>query len=94
MVVTEVRSYFRRIIGHTVTNSVNVHWISTKIGTFALIGPLSVPNFITTGLCVGVLWQILQSVREVEGKKQRNYSKILAARISEMSGAIFFNFGM
>ena len=30
MDVTEVRSYFTRIIGH---NSVNVHYIPTKLGT-------------------------------------------------------------
>ena len=59
---------------------------------FALISPLSVQNFSPIGARIRVLLRILQSVRkeEVEEKK----TQTLAARISEVAGAIFFKFGM
>ena len=56
------------------------------------MSPLSVPKFSSIGAPIRVLWRILQSVRkEVE---EKNEEKTLAARISEMAGAIFFTFGM
>ena len=59
------------------------------------MSPLSVPNFSPIGARIRVLLRILQSVRkEVEEKKRRKNPKHLAARISEMDGAIFFKFGM
>ena len=62
---------------------------------FALMSPLSGPNFNLIGARIRVLFRILQSVRkEVEEKKRRKKTQTLAARISEMAGAIFFKFGM
>ena len=58
------------------------------------MSPLSVPNFSPIGAQIRVLWQILQSVRKEEEKKQRKKTQTLAACISEMAGAIFFKFGM
>ena len=63
------------------------------------MSPLSVPNFSPIGVRIRVLLRILQSVRKEveeveEGKKRRKKKQILAARISEMAGAIFFKFGM
>ena len=61
---------------------------------FALMSPLSVPNFSLIQARIRVLLQILQSVRkEVEEKKTKKKTQTLAARISEMDGAIFFKFG-
>ena len=49
------------------------------------------PNFSPIGVRIRVLWRILQSVRkEVEEKNPQT----LAARISEMAGAIFFKIVM
>ena len=56
---------------------------------FALMSPLSVPNFSRIGARIHVLWRILQSVRKEEEKTQT-----LAVRISEMARAIVFKFGM
>ena len=62
------------------------------------MSPLSVPNFSPTGARIRVLFWILQSVRkeeEIEEKKnEEKKTQTLAARISEMAGAIFFTFGM
>ena len=42
---------------------------------FALMSPLSEPNFSLIGACVRILWQILQSVRkEVEEKNEEKPS--------------------
>ena len=54
------------------------------------MSPLSVPNFSPIQARIRVLFRILQSVRKEEEKK----TQTLAARISEMAGAIFFKFGM
>ena len=62
---------------------------------FALMSSLCVLNFSPNGARIRVLWRILQSVRkEVEEKKRRKKIVTLAARISEMAGAMFFTFGM
>ena len=60
------------------------------------MSPLSVPNGSPIGARIRVLWRILQSVRkEVEEEKnEEKKPQTLAARISEMAGAIFFKFGM
>ena len=63
------------------------------------MSPLSVPNFSPIQARIRVLLRILQSVRkeeveEEEKKKRRKKTQTLAARISEMAGAIFFKFGV
>ena len=59
------------------------------------MSPLSVPNFSPIQARIRVLLRILQSVRkEVEEKNEEKTTQTLAARISEMAGAIFFKFGM
>ena len=61
------------------------------------MSPLSVPNFSPIQARIRVLWRILQSVRKEEVEEEKNEEKktqTLAARISEMAGAIFFKFGM
>ena len=53
------------------------------------------PNFSPIGVCIHVLWKILQSVRkEVEEKKMKKNPQTLATRILEMAVAIFLKFGM
>ena len=64
---------------------------------FALMSPLSVPNFSPIQARIRVLLRILQSVRKEEVEEEKTEEKktlTLAARISEMAGAIFFKFGM
>ena len=87
--MTDLRLYFTQIIGH---NSVNVHRIPTKVGTeIHLNEPFKCANFQPDPSCIRVLWRILRSVRnEVEEEK----IEILFARISEMAGSIFFQFGV
>ena len=63
------------------------------------MSPLSVPNFSLIQARIRVLLRILQSVRkeeevEEEEKNEEKKTQSLAARISEMAGAIFFKFGM
>ena len=60
------------------------------------MSPSSVTNFSPIGARIRVLFRILQSVRKEveEEKKRRKKPQTLAARISEMAGAIFFKFGM
>ena len=63
------------------------------------MSPLSVPNFSPIQARIHVLLRICQSVRkeEEEVEEEKNEEKktlTLAARISEMAGAIFFKFGM
>ena len=61
------------------------------------MSPLSVPNFSPIQARIRVLLRILQSVRKEEVEEEKNEEKkpqTLAARISEMAGAIFFTFGM
>ena len=59
------------------------------------MSPLRVPTFSPIGARIHVLCRILQSVRkEVEQKKRRTKTQILAARISEMAGDSFFKFGI
>ena len=56
--------------------------------------PLSVPNFSPIQARIRVLLRILQSVRKEVEEKNEEKTQTLAARISEMAGAIFFKFGM
>ena len=57
------------------------------------MSPLRVPNVSPIGERIRVVWRILQSVRIEEEKEEKN-PQILATRISEMAGAIFFKFGI
>ena len=57
------------------------------------MSPSSVPSVSPIGARICVLWRILRSVQKEE-KKRRKPTQTLAARISEMAGAIFFKFGM
>ena len=69
MGVTGIRHYFTRIIGH---NSVNVHWIPTKLGTdIRCNAPFNVPNFSLIGARIRVLFRILQSVQKEEKNKEK-----------------------
>ena len=61
------------------------------------MGPLSVQKFSVIGARIHVLFWILQSVRKEEVEEEKNEeekTQTLAARISEMAGAIFYKFGM
>ena len=58
------------------------------------MSPLSVPNFSPIQARIRVLLRILQSVRKEVEEKNEEKPQTLAARISEMAGAIFFKFGM
>ena len=91
MGVTDLRPYFTQIIGH---NSVNVHRIPTKLGTeIRLNEPFKCAKFQpdwSTNSCFMADFAKCAKRR----KKQRKKTQTLAARISEMDGAIFFKFGM
>ena len=54
------------------------------------MSPLSVPHLNPIGARIRILWRILQSVRKEVEEKNQEKSQPLAARISEMAGAIFF----
>ena len=59
------------------------------------MSPLSVPTVSNIGARIRVLWRILQRVRKaVVEEKNEEKTQTLATRISEMAGAIFFQFGM
>ena len=58
------------------------------------MSPLRTPNFSPIGVRIHVLWRILRSVRKEEVEEEGKKTQTLAARISEMAGAIFFKFGM
>ena len=52
------------------------------------------PNFSPFQARIRVLLRILQSVRKEVEEKNEEKTQTLAARILEMTGAIFFKFGM
>ena len=87
MGVTDLRPYCMQIIGH---NSVNVHRIPTKLGTeIRLNEPFKCAKFQpdpSTHSCF--------IANFAKCAKRRKKTQTLAARISEMAGAIFFKFGM
>ena len=58
------------------------------------MSPLRVQNFSLIEACIRVLWRILQSVRKEVEEKTKKKIQTLAARISEMAGAVLFTFGM
>ena len=58
-----------------------------------LMSTLSVPNFSMIEARIHVLWQIFRSVRKEEDKNEEKNPN-LAPHISEMAGAILFQFGM
>ena len=94
MGVTDLRPYFTRIISH---NSMNVHRISTKLGTEIRYNkPFNCAKFQldwSTHSCFIADFAKCAKERS-RRKKQRKKTLTLVARISEMAGAIFFNFGM
>ena len=94
MGVTDFRPYFTQIIGH---NSVNVHRISTKRGTeIHLNEPFMCakfqPDWSTHSCFMADFAKCAKRSRR--RKKPRKKTQTVAARISEMAGAIFFKFGM
>ena len=67
MGVTEVQSYFTQIINH---NSVNIHWICTKLGMeICFIEPLSMINSSLIGICICALLWIWKSMQN-DGKEK------------------------
>ena len=91
--VTDLRPYLTQIIGN---NSVNVHRIPTKLGTeIRLNEPFTYAKFQpywSTYLCFTA--NFAKCAKRSRRKKRRKKTQTLAARISEMAGAIFFKFGM
>ena len=73
----------------------NVHRIPTKRGTeIRLNSPFKCAKFQPDWSTHSCFMAGLQSVQKEEKKKKRKKNQALAARISEMAGAIFFNFGL
>ena len=67
--MTDLRPYFTQIIGH---NSVNVHRITTKVGTeIRLNEAFKCANFSPIQARIRVLWRILRSVRN-EDEEEKN----------------------
>ena len=82
-----------RIIGH---NSRNIHWICTKVDArIRLWTPFLCAKFQSDRIGCLRFIAIFASVRKHKEKiKEKKKIKTLAARISEMAGAISFKFGM
>ena len=93
MGVTDLRPYFTQIIGH---NSVNVHRIPTTPGTeIRLNEPFKFAKFQpdwSTHSCF--MADLAKCAKKSRRKQRRKKPQTLAARISEMAGAIFYTFGM
>ena len=93
--VTDLRPHFTQIIGH---NSLNVHRIPTNLGTeIRLNEPFKCAKFQpdpSTHSCLIADFAKCAKRRSKRRKKRRKKTQTLAARISEMAGAIFFKFGM
>ena len=94
--MTDLRPYYTQIIGH---NSVNVHWIPTKLGTeIRLNEPFKCAkfqsNWSTNSCFIADFVKCAKRRSRRRRKKRRKKPQTLADRISEMDGAIFFKFGM
>ena len=91
--VTTNRSCFTRIIGH---NSLTINRICTKFDArIRLWTPFLCAKFQGDWSTRLLVIAIFASVRKDEEKKKpRKKNETLAARISEMAGAISFKFGM
>ena len=93
--VTTNRSCFTRIIGH---NSSTIHRICTKFDArIRLWTPFLCTKFQgdrSTRLLVIAIFASVRKDEEEEKKKRRKKNETLAARISEMAGALSFKFGM
>ena len=94
--VTDLRPYYTQIIGH---NSVTVHRIPTKRGTeIRLNEPFTCakfqPDWSTLSCFMADFAKCAKRRSRRRRKKRRKKNLTLAARISEMAGAIFFKFGM
>ena len=94
MGVTDLRPYFKQIIGN---NSVNFHRITTNLGTkIRLNEPFKCAKFQpdwSMHLCF--MADFAKYVKRSRRRKnRRKKTQTVAARISEMAGVIFFKFGM
>ena len=90
--VTDLRPYFTQIIGH---NSVDVHRIPTKLGTeIRLNAPFKCAKFQPEWSMHSCFMADFAKCAKRRRNKLRKQTQSLAARISEMAGAIFFKFGM
>ena len=58
------------------------------------MSPLSMPNFSLTGVRICVFMADFAKCAKRKRKKMKKLKQILIARISELSGAIFFKFDM
>ena len=92
MGVTDLRPYFTQIIGH---NSVNVHRIPTKLGTEIRFNePFKCTKFQLDWSTNSRFMADFAKCAKRRRKKMKKKPLTLAARISEMAGAIVFKFGM
>ena len=94
MGVTDLRPYFTQIIGH---NSVNVHRIPTNLSTEIRFNePFKCtkfqPDWSTNSRFMADFAKCAK--RRSRRRKNEEKTQTLAARISEMAGAMFFKFGM
>ena len=85
-----VTPYFTQIVSH---NSVNVHQIPTKLGTEIHYNePFKCAKFQPDWSMHSCF--MADFAKCVKRSSRRKKNQTLAARISEMAGAIFFKFGM
>ena len=92
MGVTDLRPYFTQTIGH---NSVNVPRIPTKLGTeIRLNEPFKCAKFQPDPSTLSCFIADFAKCAKRRRKNEEKKPQALAARISEMAGAIFFKFGM
>ena len=88
MGLTDLRPYFTQIIGHT---SVNVHRIPTNLGTeIRLNEPFKCAKFQPDWSMHSCF--MADFAKCAKKSKRKKKPQTLAARISEMAGAIFFKF--
>ena len=71
----------------------SIGFLPNLVLSFALISPLSGPNFSTIGVRSRVLWRILRSVRKEVEEKNEEKNPERWPLISEMAQVIFFKFG-
>ena len=72
MGVTDLQPYFMQITGH---NSVNVHWIPTKLGTeICCMSPILVLNFSPIGARIYLYGKFCKACKN-KNKKNRNWGR-------------------
>ena len=93
--MTDFRPYFTQIIRH---NSVNVHRIPTKLGTEIRLNEpfkyVKCQSDWSMNLCFIADFANVRKEKVEKEKKTKKKTQTLAAHISEITGAIFFKFGM